>query len=101
MTLTTDGGDTDDSNDLALIAHQGFAHSYPPNTLAAMRGAADDGADMIEIDLQPCTSASVVEPSEASWKTTISPSAHGWMSISIISAPSSAAPRVAASVFGG
>jgi glycerophosphoryl diester phosphodiesterase len=70
MTLTTDGGDTDDSNDLALIAHQGFAHSYPPNTLAAMRGAADDGADMIEIDVQPCADGEIVVFHDASLGST-------------------------------
>ena len=70
MTLTTDGGDTDDSNDLALIAHQGFAHSYPPNTLAAMRGAADDGADMIEIDIQPCADGEIVVFHDASLGST-------------------------------
>ena len=76
MTLTTDGGDTDDSNDLALIAHQGFAHSYPPNTLAAMRGAADDGADMIEIDLQPCADGEIVVFHDASLGSTTDAEVH-------------------------
>lgn len=43
-----------------LIAHQGFADVYPGNTLAAMRGAASDGAAMIELDVQCCADGEVV-----------------------------------------
>jgi len=63
---TDDAGDAGDasggnarSEALTLIAHRGFAHTYPDNTLAAMRGAARDGADMIEIDVQLCADGEV------------------------------------------
>ena len=54
-----DGRETSD-DDLTLIAHRGFVDVYPDNTLAAMRGAARDGAAMIEIDVQPCADGEVV-----------------------------------------
>jgi glycerophosphoryl diester phosphodiesterase len=43
-----------------LIAHRGFAGIYPENTLAAMEGSSKEGADMIEIDVQPCADDTVV-----------------------------------------
>lgn len=35
-----------------IIAHRGFSGRYPENTLSAIRGAVDAGADLIEIDVQ-------------------------------------------------
>jgi glycerophosphoryl diester phosphodiesterase len=43
-----------------LIAHRGFAAVFPENTLAAVRGAADQGADMVEVDCRECASGEVV-----------------------------------------
>jgi glycerophosphoryl diester phosphodiesterase len=34
-----------------VIAHRGFSGRYPENTLAAIQGAIDAGADMVEIDV--------------------------------------------------
>lgn len=42
------------------IAHRGFAGVYPENTVAAVRGAAADGADMVEVDVQPTADGDVV-----------------------------------------
>jgi glycerophosphoryl diester phosphodiesterase len=53
-------GDDGDGADPTLIAHRGFAGVYPGNTLAAIRGAAADGADYIEIDVQACADGQVV-----------------------------------------
>lgn len=46
--------------DLALIAHRGFAATYPENTLAAVRGAVEKGADLIEVDVRRCGSGELV-----------------------------------------
>lgn len=43
-----------------IIAHRGFAGKYPENTVAAGRGSARDGADMIEVDVIPCADGEVV-----------------------------------------
>lgn len=42
------------------IAHRGFAGAYPENTLSAVRGAAAEGADMIELDVVPAGDGDVV-----------------------------------------
>lgn len=42
------------------IAHRGFAEVYPENTLAAVRGAAADGAAAVEVDVRRCGSGEVV-----------------------------------------
>jgi glycerophosphoryl diester phosphodiesterase len=42
------------------IAHRGFAGVYPENTLAAVRGAAADGAEMVELDVVPTGDGDVV-----------------------------------------
>lgn len=42
------------------IAHRGFAGVYPENTLAAVLGAAGDGADAVEVDVRRCGSGEVV-----------------------------------------
>ena len=43
-----------------VFAHRGFAGKYPENTVDAMRGAVDDGADAVEIDVQPTADGDVV-----------------------------------------
>lgn len=43
-----------------VIAHRGFAGGYPENTVAALSGAADRGADMVELDVQPTADGNVV-----------------------------------------
>ena len=43
-----------------LFAHRGFAGTYPENTVAAVRGAVADGADAVEIDVQPTADGDVV-----------------------------------------
>ena len=43
-----------------VIAHRGFAGKYPENTVRAVRGAVDDGADAVEIDVQPTADGDVV-----------------------------------------
>ncbi|PSQ60363.1 MAG: glycerophosphodiester phosphodiesterase [Halobacteriales archaeon SW_9_67_25] len=42
------------------IAHRGFAATYPENTLAAVRGAVEAGADAVEVDIRRCGSGEVV-----------------------------------------
>lgn len=43
-----------------VIAHRGFADVFPENTVAAVRGAAERGATMVEIDCRQCASGEVV-----------------------------------------
>jgi len=43
-----------------VFAHRGFAGRYPENTVAAVRGAVADGADAVEIDVQPTADGDVV-----------------------------------------
>jgi len=47
-------------DDVAVIAHRGAAGKAPENTLAAIRQAIEDGADMIEIDVQESSDGEVV-----------------------------------------
>jgi glycerophosphoryl diester phosphodiesterase len=47
-------------DDVLVIAHRGAAGKAPENTLASMRQAIDDGADMIEIDVQESSDGEVV-----------------------------------------
>ncbi|WP_276277484.1 glycerophosphodiester phosphodiesterase [Haloarcula regularis] len=42
------------------IAHRGFAGHFPENTVAAVRGAADCGADVVEVDVMPTGDGDVV-----------------------------------------
>lgn len=44
----------------AVIAHRGFAGVAPENTIAAVRLAADRGASMVEIDVQPAADGTPV-----------------------------------------
>jgi glycerophosphoryl diester phosphodiesterase len=46
--------------DVRCIAHRGFAGTYPENTVTAVRRAAEDGADVVEVDLRRCGSGEVV-----------------------------------------
>lgn len=43
-----------------VFAHRGFAGRYPENTVRAVRGAVADGADAVEIDVQPTADDDVV-----------------------------------------
>lgn len=43
-----------------LIAHRGFADVFPENTVGAIRGAAERGATMVEVDCRACASGDVV-----------------------------------------
>lgn len=43
-----------------LIAHRGFADVFPENTVAAVRGAVDRGAAMVEIDCRQCATGEIV-----------------------------------------
>lgn len=43
-----------------LIAHRGFADVFPENTIAAVKGAAERGAEMVEVDCRTCASGDVV-----------------------------------------
>jgi len=43
-----------------VFAHRGFAGRYPENTVRAVRGAVGDGADAVEIDVQPTADGDVV-----------------------------------------
>jgi len=43
-----------------VFAHRGFAGTYPENTVAAVRSAVADGADAVEIDVQPTADGDVV-----------------------------------------
>ncbi|MFC6755589.1 MULTISPECIES: glycerophosphodiester phosphodiesterase [Haloarcula] len=43
-----------------VFAHRGFAGKYPENTVGAVRGAVADGADAVEIDVQPTADGDVV-----------------------------------------
>lgn len=40
------------SMDLALVAHRGYPHRYPDNTLVGVRAALDAGARFLEVDVQ-------------------------------------------------
>jgi len=41
-----------DDSDIVLIAHRGYKAWYPENTLVAIKGAFDIGADAVEIDIR-------------------------------------------------
>lgn len=43
-----------------IIAHRGASDAAPENTMAAIRGAIDDGADWVEIDVQETADGNVV-----------------------------------------
>lgn len=43
-----------------LIAHRGFALEHPENTVGAVRGAAEAGADVVEVDARRAGSGEVV-----------------------------------------
>jgi len=43
-----------------VFAHRGFAGTYPENTVGAVRNAVADGADAVEIDVQPTADGDVV-----------------------------------------
>lgn len=43
-----------------VFAHRGFAGRYPENTVAAVRGAVRDGANGVEIDVQPTADGDIV-----------------------------------------
>jgi glycerophosphoryl diester phosphodiesterase len=43
-----------------VIAHRGFSARYPENTLAAIVGAMDAGADMAEVDVQETADGEIV-----------------------------------------
>jgi glycerophosphoryl diester phosphodiesterase len=43
-----------------IIAHRGFSGRAPENTLAAVRLAIDEGADMVELDFQPSSDGEIV-----------------------------------------
>lgn len=43
-----------------LIAHRGFADLFPENTIAAVKGAAERGAEMVEVDCRECATGEVV-----------------------------------------
>lgn len=43
-----------------VFAHRGFAGVFPENTVAAVRGAVELGADAVEIDVQPTVDGDVV-----------------------------------------
>ena len=47
-------------DDVLVIAHRGAAGKAPENTLASMRQAIEDGADMLEIDVQESSDGKVV-----------------------------------------
>lgn len=47
-------------DDVVVIAHRGAAGKAPENTLASIRQAITDGADMIEIDVQESSDGEVV-----------------------------------------
>ncbi len=47
-------------DDVVVIAHRGAAGKAPENTLASIREAIKDGADMIEIDVQESSDGEVV-----------------------------------------
>jgi len=44
----------------SVIAHRGFAGTYPENTVAAARAAAAAGADAVEVDVRPTADGTVV-----------------------------------------
>lgn len=48
------------TGDPRLIAHRGFADVFPENTVAAVRGAANRGAVMVEVDCRQCASGEIV-----------------------------------------
>ena len=52
--------DASDDRRVTTVAHRGFAERYPENTLRAVRGAARDGADAVEIDAVPCGDGTLV-----------------------------------------
>lgn len=59
----TEGDDSDEECGDGLpttIGHRGFAGMYPENTIAAVVGAAEAGADMVEVDVVPTADGDVV-----------------------------------------
>ena len=42
-----------DVSEITVVAHRGFAGRYPENTVAALRAAAAEGADAVELDAVP------------------------------------------------
>jgi len=57
---TGSGTNAERTSEPIEIAHRGFAGIYPENTIRAMEGAAQLGADAIEIDLVPCGDGEIV-----------------------------------------
>lgn len=47
-------------SDPTVFAHRGFAGAFPENTVAAVRGAVEAGADAVEIDVQPTADGDVI-----------------------------------------
>lgn len=45
---------------MRCIAHRGFAEVHPENTMAAVEGALDAGADGIEVDVRECATGELV-----------------------------------------
>lgn len=54
------GGEVETAPQPLVIAHRGYSSLFPENTLAAFSGAADIGADMIELDVQLSRDGTVV-----------------------------------------
>lgn len=43
-----------------VIAHRGASRAFPENTMAAFRAAREQGADGVELDVQPCATGELV-----------------------------------------
>lgn len=46
--------------EVRLVAHRGFAGAFPENTVGAVRAAAAEGADLVEVDVRPSADGTVV-----------------------------------------
>lgn len=57
--MTTDSGAAKSRNPL-VIGHRGASAAFPENTLAAFRGAADAGADWVELDVRRTADGALV-----------------------------------------
>lgn len=55
-----ENSDQDEDYSPRITAHRGYRDVFPQNTLAAMEGSSQIGADRIEIDIMPCREGEIV-----------------------------------------
>ena len=65
-------------NTMQVTAHRGASMHYPENTMAAFRGAVEEGADWIELDVQESADGQIIVMHDDSFKRTTGQEYHTW-----------------------